>query len=64
MRFSAALAAALVLVTLDSPAQSKSVPASEYKTRRAAVAKTIGADGLFIAFSAAPGGVADIAPTA
>jgi Xaa-Pro aminopeptidase len=48
VRFLAAIAASVALVVATD------VPASEYQARRAAVAKAIGTDAVFIAFSAQP----------
>jgi Xaa-Pro aminopeptidase len=48
VRFLAAIAASVALVAATD------VPASEYQARRAAVAKAIGTDAVFIAFSAQP----------
>ena len=48
MRFFAAIAASVALLAATD------VPASEYQARRAAVAKAIGADSVFIALSAQP----------
>jgi Xaa-Pro aminopeptidase len=49
----AAAAALVTLVTIQVPAQS-GVAADEYQQRRAALAKTIGPDGVLIAFSSPP----------
>lgn len=54
MRYSAALAAALALLTFQPPAEPAGVPASEYHARRAALAKTLGTESVFVAFSAEP----------
>jgi Xaa-Pro aminopeptidase len=54
MRFSVALIAAIGLLSWQTPAQSGAISVTELQARRAALAKTIGADGVFIAFSREP----------
>jgi len=49
-----AIVAAIALLTVNAPAQTGSAPAAEFKSRRAALAKAIGPESLFIAFSAQP----------
>ncbi len=53
-RFSLALASAIGLLTLQAMAQPGGIPVSEYQARRAALAKTVGTDAVFIAFSFEP----------
>jgi Xaa-Pro aminopeptidase len=53
LRFSLALAAVVGLLALRAPAET-TVPVSEYQARRAALAKAIGADAVFIALSSEP----------
>jgi Xaa-Pro aminopeptidase len=50
-RFSIALLAALALCAANVPAQEAGITPAEYQARRAALAKQLGPDGLFIAFS-------------
>jgi Xaa-Pro aminopeptidase len=49
-----AVSAASIAIAVAALADGIVVPASEYQARRAAVAKAIGADSIFIAFSAQP----------
>ena len=53
MRFPAAIAAAIALMAMRTPAQS-AIPVAELQTRRAALAKAIGDHAVFIAFSREP----------
>jgi Xaa-Pro aminopeptidase len=48
------LVAAVALLTVSILAQDCAVPPSEYQARRARLANTIGADGVFVAFSFEP----------
>src|SRR5437868_12806596 len=50
-RFSIAVLVALALLAVQTPAQHAGVLAPEYRARRAALAKAIGPDAVFIAFS-------------
>ena len=54
MRFLGVLLAALVILTRDVPAQPRAIGATEYQARRAALARAIGPDAVFIAFSREP----------
>src|SRR5215218_5057907 len=54
MRSSLLLAAALAVFSLRAPAQATAVPVSELQARRTALAKAIGTDAVFIAFSREP----------
>jgi Xaa-Pro aminopeptidase len=54
LRFFIACAGTIAILVVHTPAQSPGVPAAEYSARRAAVAKAIGADAVFIAFSREP----------
>jgi Xaa-Pro aminopeptidase len=54
VRFSIALLAAVMLLTVHAPAEHASITAAEFQARRAALAKAIGPDGAFIAFSSEP----------
>jgi Xaa-Pro aminopeptidase len=54
MRFCLTLAVTLGVWTISTPAQVHHITASEYQSRRAALAKAIGPDGVFIAFSYEP----------
>ena len=51
LRYSIALLALVALLSAHTPAQQAGVASSEYQARRAAFAKTIGPDALFVAFS-------------
>src|SRR6185503_13415724 len=53
MRFPLAIAAAIALMAMRTPAQS-AIPVAELQTRRAALAKAIGDHAVFIAFSREP----------
>jgi Xaa-Pro aminopeptidase len=54
MRIFGAVLAAIVVLSLDLPAQQRGVAAAEYQARRAALATALGADAAFIAFSREP----------
>jgi Xaa-Pro aminopeptidase len=54
MRLSLALAASLAALSLRVPAQTAAIPVAELQARRAALAKAIGNDAVFIAFSREP----------
>ena len=54
MRFNIALAVAAAVLSAPAPTQSVGVTAGELQARRAALAKAIGPDAVFIAFSSAP----------
>ena len=54
MRFSIAVLGALALLAVQTPAQRAGIAAAEYQARRTALAKMIGPDALFIAFSSEP----------
>jgi Xaa-Pro aminopeptidase len=54
MRFSVALIAAIGVLSSQTPAQTSGIPVAELQARRAALAKAIGADAVFIAFSREP----------
>jgi Xaa-Pro aminopeptidase len=51
MRFCVAILAAIVLLPATTPAENGAIKPSEYQARRAAVAKALGPDSAFIAFS-------------
>lgn len=51
VRFSIALLAAFVLLAASTPAQHAGIAAAEYQARRAALAKSLGPDAVFVAFS-------------
>jgi len=53
-RFCIALGATLAIWSIHAPAQVARVTVAEYQTRRAALAKSIGPDAVFIAFSHEP----------
>jgi Xaa-Pro aminopeptidase len=53
-RFGIALVATLAVWSIQAPAQVARVTAAEYQTRRATLAKSIGPDAVFIAFSHEP----------
>jgi Xaa-Pro aminopeptidase len=52
VRFPIAVLAAIVLLAARTPAQHAGIAPAEYQARRAALAKSIGPDALFVAFSA------------
>jgi Xaa-Pro aminopeptidase len=54
MRWSKALVAAVVVLSLRAQGQSSAIPAAELQARRASLAKAIGANAVFIAFSREP----------
>ena len=54
MRFSFALIATVAVLSTHAPAQSTGVTAAEFQARRTALAKAIGTDAVFIAFSPLP----------
>jgi Xaa-Pro aminopeptidase len=54
MRFLAAVTLAIGTLSLAVPAQPRAIAAAEYQSRRAALAKAIGPDAAFIAFSREP----------
>ncbi len=54
MRFSIALIATIALLSTRAPAERTGVTAAEFQARRAALAKAIGTDAVFIAFSPQP----------
>ncbi len=54
LRFFLALTAAIGWLTLQASGQPGAIPVSEYQARRAALARTIGTDAAFIAFSFEP----------
>jgi Xaa-Pro aminopeptidase len=54
LRLTAAVAVSFALFTLAAVAQSGAPAAAEYQARRAAVAKAVGADSMFVAFSSRP----------
>jgi Xaa-Pro aminopeptidase len=54
MRFCVAILAAIVLLAAKTPAENGAIQPSEYQARRAAVAKALGPDSAFIAFSREP----------
>jgi Xaa-Pro aminopeptidase len=54
MRLSVALTAALAALSLRAPAQSTAIPVAELQARRTALAKAIGGNAVFIAFSREP----------
>jgi Xaa-Pro aminopeptidase len=54
MRLSVALAVALALLSWRAPAQSTAIPVAELQARRASLAKAIGNNAVFIAFSREP----------
>src|SRR6266550_2591159 len=54
MRFSIALIATIAVFSTHAPAQRIGVTAAEFQTRRAALAKAIGTDAVFMAFSSQP----------
>ena len=54
MRFCITLLAIVAAFTLEAPAQRAGTSAAEYQSRRAALAKALGGDAVFIAFSREP----------
>jgi Xaa-Pro aminopeptidase len=54
VRFSTAVICAIVLLAAQTPAQPAGIAPAEYQARRAALAKAIGSDALFVAFSSEP----------
>jgi len=54
MRFCVAILAAVVLLAAERPAENGAITTSECHARRAAVAKALGPDSAFIAFSREP----------
>ena len=54
MRFSIAVLGALAVLAVQTPAQHAGIAPAEYQARRAALAKSIGPDALFMAFSSEP----------
>jgi Xaa-Pro aminopeptidase len=54
MRFCVALLAAVVMLAPDTLTHGSGITAAEYQARRAAFAKTLGPDAVFIAFSREP----------
>jgi Xaa-Pro aminopeptidase len=54
MRFTIALLTGLTILAATTPAQTITTTAADFRARRAAVAKAIGEDAVFIAFSSAP----------
>jgi Xaa-Pro aminopeptidase len=54
VRFRIAIAVAVAALSIHTPAQVARITAAEYQARRAAVAKAIGPDAVFIAFSHEP----------
>jgi Xaa-Pro aminopeptidase len=54
LRFSLTLAAVVATLAVGARTQTTAVPLSEYQARRAALARTIGTDAVFIAFSFEP----------
>jgi hypothetical protein len=54
LRFFLALTSAIGWLTLRALAQPSTIPASEYQARRAALARTVGTDAVFVAFSFEP----------
>jgi len=54
VRFSFALIATVAVLSTHAPAQSTGVTAAEFQARRTALAKAIGTDAVFIAFSPLP----------
>ena len=54
VRFPIAVLVAVMLLTAHAPAEHASITASEFHARRAALAKAIGPDAAFIAFSSEP----------
>src|SRR6476646_5114338 len=51
MRLGVALAAAIAILSVRTPAESPAIAVAELQARRAALASAIGADAVFIAFS-------------
>jgi len=54
VRFSIAVLGAFALIVAQTPAQRVGIPLAEYQARRAALAKSIGPDAVFLAFSSQP----------
>jgi Xaa-Pro aminopeptidase len=54
VRFPIAVLGVIVVVAVQTPAQHAGIAPVEYQARRAALAKSIGPDALFIAFSSEP----------
>src|SRR5260370_40529389 len=54
VRFTIASACAIALLAAPTPAQHAGIAPAEYQSRRAALAKAIGPDALFVAFSSEP----------
>jgi Xaa-Pro aminopeptidase len=54
LRFCITLIAIVAALTLEAPAQRPGKSAAEYQSRRAALAKALGGDAVFIAFSREP----------
>ena len=54
MRISIAVLGALAVLAVQTPAQHAGIAPAEYQARRAALAKSIGPDALFMAFSSEP----------
>ena len=54
VRFSTAVLVAFILLAVQTPAQRAGIATAEYQARRAALAKAIGPDAAFIAFSSEP----------
>jgi Xaa-Pro aminopeptidase len=54
MRFSIAVLGTFALLTVQTPAQHAGIAPAEYQARRTALAKSIGTDAVFIAFSSEP----------
>jgi len=54
VRFPMAVLGAIVVLAVQTPAQHAGIAPAEYQGRRAALAKSIGPDALFIAFSSEP----------
>jgi len=54
VRFTIASACAIVLLAAPTPAQHAGIAPAEYQSRRAALAKALGPDALFVAFSSEP----------
>src|SRR4029077_6182560 len=54
VRFPIAVLGAVVLLAVRTPAERAAIAPAEYQTRRATLAKAIGPDAAFIAFSSEP----------
>src|SRR5207245_6692232 len=54
LRFCITLLAIVAAFTMEAPAQRAATSAAEYQSRRAALAKALGGDAVFIAFSREP----------